>query len=447
MLSVIKMSFWQYVGTLLIALVILVGGIMVIVKVTTDYLLYRDATTIARNWARYLTESVTDLAQIASGEQPSVASMTFFSAAQKAGSVFRYEIFNRNGFSMLVSDQDKIALVDLSEYSADAARSSATGSAVVDAKEGQLPDLPLFFAEAYVPVLVGGRPVAIVAAYVDQTERRDDFYKVFLMSGAALCGLTVLSLGIPTIAWYHRTKEKQEADRRIHVLSQNDMRYLAWLRQLAEFLRHEVRHPVAQINSSIEIVQLACKDDHRIKPYLASAALATQEVWNLVERASQATDAEAFVRQGQPQWIDLAELIADQIEGFRRTNSGTNFHLQSGGDARVYADPTLIKEAIGNLLANGASFADDESTVEVALTVDKAYAAIKVTNKGPAVEGDTEKLFGPFASTRAGPSSEHQGIGLYLVRLIAEQHGGTASIANLEDGSGVQASILLPLGT
>jgi signal transduction histidine kinase len=34
---------------------------------------------------------------------------------------------------------------------------------------------------------------------------------------------------------------------------------------------------------------------------------------------------------------------------------------------------------------------------------------------------------------------------LYLVRLIAEQHGGTATIANLDDGSGVQASILLPL--
>jgi nitrogen fixation/metabolism regulation signal transduction histidine kinase len=36
---------------------------------------------------------------------------------------------------------------------------------------------------------------------------------------------------------------------------------------------------------------------------------------------------------------------------------------------------------------------------------------------------------------------------LYLVRLIAEHHGGRAAIANLEDGSGVQVSILLPLPT
>src|SRR5580658_9566269 len=106
MTSAIKMSLRQYVGGLLIVLVILAGGIMTVVKVTTDYLLYRDATATARNWARYLTESVADLAQIASGEQPSAASMAFFSAAQKSGAVFRYEIFNREGYSMLASDRD-----------------------------------------------------------------------------------------------------------------------------------------------------------------------------------------------------------------------------------------------------------------------------------------------------------------------------------------------------
>ena len=222
MLSFIKMTRRQYVFGLLIVLVILAGGIMMIVKVTTDYLLYRDATSIARNWARYLTESVTDLPQIAAGEQPSAASVAFFRAAQKSGTVFRYEIFNREGYSMLASDRDKITVLDVSEYSADAARSIAIGAPVVDVKEGRSPGLPSFFAEAYVPVLVGGRPVAIVAASVDQTAQRDDFYEVFLMAAAALCGLTALSFVIPAIAWYRRTKEKQQADRRIRFLAHHD---------------------------------------------------------------------------------------------------------------------------------------------------------------------------------------------------------------------------------
>ena len=165
-----SISFWQYLGAQLVALMIVFGGMMTVAKVTTDHLLYRDATAIAGDWARYLTESVTDLGQIASGEQPSSASMALFRAGHTSGAVFRYEIFNINGYSTLVSDRNGVALADLSEYSADAARSGAKGVPVVDVKEGHIPDQPPFFAQAYVPVFAGGRPVAVVAAYVDQTE-------------------------------------------------------------------------------------------------------------------------------------------------------------------------------------------------------------------------------------------------------------------------------------
>lgn len=241
---------------------------------------------------------------------------------------------------------------------------------------------------------------------------------------------------------------ERELEREREALSrqnQSNVRYLAWLRQLAQFLRHEVRHPVAQINSSIEIAQLTSKDDDRIAPYLASAALSNQQVWNLIERASQATDAEAFVRQFQPDWTNLNTLLSEQLEAFRSASSGVDFKLRSDGATHIRLDPTQIKEAVGNLLSNAASFADEGSTVEVDLALDGAHAVVSVTNRGPLVPGDTEALFGPFVSGRSDRSGEHQGLGLYLVRLIAEQHGGTATIANLDDGSGVTASIVLPL--
>jgi two-component system, OmpR family, sensor histidine kinase ChvG len=173
--------------------------------------------------------------------------------------------------------------------------------------------------------------------------------------------------------------------------------------------------------------------------YLTTALLGSQQVWNLVERASRATDAEAFVRQGSSQWVDLANLLSDQVGAFRLTSSAIGFRLHTQAMSEVYCNPHLIKEATGNLLSNAASFSLEETTVEIALFVDAAHVIIQVTNKGPLIEGDTEDLFGPFASTRAGHSSEHQGLGLYLVRLIAEQHNDAAAICNLEDGSGVRA--------
>jgi diguanylate cyclase (GGDEF)-like protein len=209
------------IALLTFAVCIVVGGTSAVVKVATEHLLYQDATSTAGNWARLLAESVNDIEQIAAGEQPSNASMTFFTWAQRSGQVFRYEIYNREGYSQLVSE-DGVKQVNLSTFSADAVRSLTINGPVVDVSEGKRPGRPSFFAQAYVPVIVDGRAVAIVAAYVDQTEKRDSFYRTFLIAGALLCLLTAVSFSFPAIAWYRRTKEKQQADRRIRFLAHHD---------------------------------------------------------------------------------------------------------------------------------------------------------------------------------------------------------------------------------
>jgi diguanylate cyclase (GGDEF)-like protein len=217
----VNISLRHGVAMLAIALGLLVGGIWAGIKVTTDHLLYEDATSTARNWARLLADTVTDLEQIAAGERPASASMTLFQWAQKAGGVFRYEIYNREGYSQLVSEHG-VALVNLSVFSANAVRTLATNAPVVDVRRGTPPEQPAFFAQAYVPVLIDGRPVAIVAAYVDQTEKHDVFYRTFLIAAVSLCLGAALSFGLPAIAWYRRTKEKQQADRRIRFLAHHD---------------------------------------------------------------------------------------------------------------------------------------------------------------------------------------------------------------------------------
>jgi diguanylate cyclase (GGDEF)-like protein len=206
---------------LVTALCVLVGGIWVGTKITTDYLLYKDATSTAHNWARLLVETVTDLEQIAGGEKPTRASMTLFEWAQKAGQVFRYEIYNREGYSQLVSDHG-VTQVNLSTFSAEAVRALTTNEAVVDVRQATLAGKPQFYALAYVPVVIDGRGVAIVAAYVDETEKHDLFYRTSLIAALSLCVGSAFSFGLPALAWYRRTKEKQQADRRIRFLAHHD---------------------------------------------------------------------------------------------------------------------------------------------------------------------------------------------------------------------------------
>src|ERR1700722_2158864 len=223
MLSLAKMTLRRNIGVFTVVLGILISGTWATVKITTDYLLYQMATSVARNWAQYLTENATDLEQIAAGEQPSNASMLFFQAARKSGPVFRYEIFNREGYSQFISDHDKIAPVDVSEFSVDAARSIKSDQPTVDVQQSHSADLPPFFARAYVPVVVNGRPIAVVATFVDQTEQRNIFYRTLVLAAVTLCTLIGLAFGVPAIAWYRRTKEKQHAERRIRFLAHHDV--------------------------------------------------------------------------------------------------------------------------------------------------------------------------------------------------------------------------------
>ena len=215
--------FWRYVAALVVVLVLLVGGTWVIVKATTDHLLYQTATRAAQLWAKYLADNVVDLEQIAAGEAPSSASLTFLATARTSGAVFRYTVFNRYGYSMLVADREKVTPIDLSEFNPIAAEAVKRDRAVVDAKEGRAPGEPAYFAQAYVPALVQGRPVAVVAAYVDLTAERESFVWAFLLAALSLCSLTALSFGVPAVAWYRRTREKQHADRRIQFLAHHDV--------------------------------------------------------------------------------------------------------------------------------------------------------------------------------------------------------------------------------
>jgi signal transduction histidine kinase len=204
---------------------------------------------------------------------------------------------------------------------------------------------------------------------------------------AAFAGASVTYLFERLFRTQFLTEKELARDREVLARQhQADVRYLAWLRQLAAFLRHEVRQPVAQISSSIEIVQLNSDVDEQLRPYLASAALSTQHVWNLIERASRATDAEAFVRQHNPRSMDLRRLVSEVTDGFRQTSSGIKLEIQGVVPIFIQANPILVKEAIDNLLSNATFFASDGSKIEIELANEDGYAVVKVRNKGPTLK-------------------------------------------------------------
>lgn len=278
--------------------------------------------------------------------------------------------------------------------------------------------------------------LAMIAA--EKREYLDYMYVNSFMIYASVIGLSMSY----TIERLERSKYLLQM--RLAEAKKRSDEHSAWLRQLAMFLRHEVRQPIAQITSSIELSALTLADNASRDERLHNAINAAQHVWNLIERASRATDAEAYVRAARPERVEIGGCLHELVQSFTQTYSGVAFSFQPSPPLHTRVDPVLLKEAVSNLVSNAASFAEEGTTVKVSLRKCGGQAEIKVYNQGPCLEGDSEALFQPFATSRSGSASEHQGLGLYLVRLIAQQHGGTAAIKNAADGKGVEASLLLP---
>ena len=86
--------------------------------------------------------------------------------------------------------------------------------------------------------------------------------------------------------------------------------------------------------------------------------------------------------------------------------------------------------------------------ITVGINADANNLTLFVTNQGPTIpEDQVESIFDSMVSIReSNPDNRlHFGMGLYVVRIIAEYHGGTVKASNLYDGKGVSIKVTLPI--
>jgi nitrogen fixation/metabolism regulation signal transduction histidine kinase len=135
--------------------------------------------------------------------------------------------------------------------------------------------------------------------------------------------------------------------------------------------------------------------------------------------------------------VDLAVLV-DKVA---RLEQRCEVQVEAGESLVVQADPDQLEQALINLLRNAAEAAPQEGGhVHVLWRREDGRALIEVLDNGPGPPR-SENLFVPFFTTKPGGS----GIGLALVRQIAEAHDGGVGLSAREDGSGAVATLWMPL--
>ena len=114
----------------------------------------------------------------------------------------------------------------------------------------------------------------------------------------------------------------------------------------------------------------------------------------------------------------------------------------------VSADPVRLEQIMGNLIGNAIKFTPSGGSIRVSLDVDDAWAVMRVRDTGAGIpSGQLDRVFELFGQATASLDRSHGGlgIGMTVVRLIAELHSGTAQIFSEGEGRGTEAVVRLPL--
>jgi len=222
--------------------------------------------------------------------------------------------------------------------------------------------------------------------------------------------------------------------------------YTNYLQKLAGRLSHELKTPIAITRSSLE--NLASQHlEPEAREYLSRAQEGLDRQAAIVSAMSEAQRLEGSVRKADWETIDLAGMLRHSIDAYRAVNPSRTINAELPVDrCEVYCAPDLIAQALDKLIDNAISLSAENYEIDIALRNEEGAWLICVANAGSRLPDVLhERLFDSLVSLRdKRGGSQHLGLGLHIVRLVAEAHGGKVNARNLPADKGVEFTISLP---
>jgi len=223
--------------------------------------------------------------------------------------------------------------------------------------------------------------------------------------------------------------------------------YTDYLRTLASKLSHELNTPLAIVKSSLDNLEHA-ELSAEAQPYLARARDGVARLGTLVRAMSEASRMERAIAAAEPEDVDLVDVVRGCADAYRPLAGARVLEcVLPDQSLHLHGAPELIAQALDKLFDNALSFTPADGWLRLSLRPMDGGAEIELANQGPPLPAAMQgRLFDSLVSLRdkATPGdAPHLGLGLYVVRLVAERHGGVAAARNLEDGSGVAFSLRL----
>ena len=217
-------------------------------------------------------------------------------------------------------------------------------------------------------------------------------------------------------------------------------------RSLVDEASHELRTPLGVMQAELDLALREPRSREELEAALRSIAQETERLRRLTQDLLVLARSDGGHIPVHRTDVDVSGILGRVAAEFgeRAARAGVRVDV-SESPLRERLDGDRVRQAVENLVANAIRHAGRGGSVEMRAERDVDALHIVVRDSGGGFADDVlERAFEPFARADGDRGSEGAGLGLAIVRAVAEAHGGSATARNLE-GGGAAVSLELPL--
>lgn len=281
------------------------------------------------------------------------------------------------------------------------------------------------------------------------------------VQAASLVNMILMSLALTERLWaaeQKALKAAQESEQQAVALAEemtvelrealtNEKQALERQSSFLAMLSHEYRTPLAIIQANLNLLELQDATKERgLEPKLSTMKHAVSRLVEVMEVSLQQNRVNSLAKEPIKELIELVSMldsVIDKAEGLWPER----VFVFDPADAKIYVagEPSQLSTAVLNLLDNACKYSPPDAPVTLECVLTETTATITVSDLGRGMgEDDESTLFGKFKRGGSSSGTGGAGLGLWIVRQIAEQHGGSVSLAP-NSPIGVKASLRLPI--
>jgi signal transduction histidine kinase len=225
-------------------------------------------------------------------------------------------------------------------------------------------------------------------------------------------------------------------------------RAVQFQRRVLGMVGHDLRNPLSVISMSVAQLARSSSSGDRSQAWLSRITAAT----NRMERMIRDLLDGSRIELGIALPLDIRKGDADQscwriIEDFRASNPNREIRYEPGDIGEVDWDPDRIEQVLENLVGNALKYSPERTPVRLGWTRAQSEIVVEVVNDGAPIPGSLlPHLFEPFQRGEHQDTARSRngiGLGLYIVRHIVRQHGGTIAVQSSAE-TGTKFTLTLP---